>query len=62
MNKHKLRFSTSSRDGLTYVNPLPACSSATSWWRDVLAIGRYIDRILCLLRQRRLHGQIPGSR
>lgn len=62
MNKHELLFSTSLRDGLTYVNPLPACSSATSRWRDVLAkIGRYIDRISCL-RQRWLHGQIPGSR
>lgn len=57
----RMMFSFSERDGLTYVNPLPACHSARRW-RDVLAkIGRYIDRISCL-RQRGLHGQIPGSR
>lgn len=61
MNKRELLFSTSERDGLTYVNPLPACHSACRW-RDVLAkMGRYIDRILCL-RQGGGHGQIPGSR
>lgn len=58
---NKLLFSTSERDGLTYVNPLPACHSACRW-RDVLGnIGRYIGRILCL-RQVVGHGQIPGSR
>ncbi len=36
MNKRKLLFSTFERDGLTYVNPLPACHSACRW-RDVLA-------------------------
>lgn len=61
MSGRELLFSTSERNGLTYVNPLPACHSAC-WRRDMLAkMGRYIDRILCLL-QRGLHGQIPGSR
>jgi len=48
MNKRKLLFSTFERDGLTYVNPLPACHSACMW-RDVLAkMGRCIDRMLVL--------------
>lgn len=56
-----MMFSFSERDGLIYINPLPARPSACLW-RGVLAkMGRYIDRILCL-RQGGVHGQIPGSR
>lgn len=44
----RMMFSFSERDGLIYINPLPARPSACLW-RGVLAkMGRCISRILCL--------------
>lgn len=61
MNGRELLFYTYERNGLTYVNPLPARQSACRWWDMLAKMGRCIDRILSLLLEV-LHGRTPGSR